>query len=173
MVLASNRLFFLQVVAMVLLGAQIQRCDLVKCSLISTQSLPPLPHDLAWLYGRVRPLTSTELCGIVGSYIDEIGNWIDSRGRKSFLSTRTRCRVARLSRNQSPEAERALYVPSHRPHCPEAVRLDRRDGGFVRRMIVKSLTKWSSRKRVPMNRMIGRRPSAYVFRTPDEGSYDL
>ena len=158
---------------MVLPGSQIQRCDLVKCSLISTQSLPPLPHDLAWLYGRVRLLTSTELCGIVGSYIDEIGTWIDSRGRKSLPSTRTRCRVARLSRNQSPEAERALYVPGHRPHCPVAVRVDRRDGGFVRRMIVKSLTKWSSRKRVPMNRMIGRRPSAHVFRTPDEGSYDL
>ena len=158
---------------MVLLGAQIQRCDLVKCSLISTPSLPPLPHNLARLYGRVRPLTSTELCGIVGSSIDEIGTWIDSRGRKSFPSTRTSCRVARLSRNQSPEAERALDVPGHLLHRPEAVRLDRRDGGFVRWMIVKSLTKWSGRKSVPMNRMIGRRPSAYVFRTSDEGSYDL
>ena len=173
MVLASNRLFFLQVVAMVLLGAQIQRCDLVKCSLISTQSLPPLPHDLARIYGRLRPLTSTELCGIVGSYLDEIGTRIDSRGRKSFPSTRTRCRVARLSCNQSPDAERALYVPSHRPHRPDAIRLNRRDGGFVRWMRVKSLTKWSNRKRVPMNRMIGRRPIAYLFRTPDGGSYDL
>src|SRR5437870_6194518 len=122
MVLASNRLFFLQVVAMVLLGAQIQRCDLVKCSLISTQSLPPLPHDLAWLYGRVRPLTSTELCGIVGSYIDEIGNWINSRGRKSFLSTRTRCRAAGFPGTHCPEAERAFYVPGHRPCVPGSVR---------------------------------------------------
>jgi len=155
---------------MVLPGSQIQRCGLVRCRLLSTQSLP---HNLPLLYGRDRPLTSTELCGIVGSSIDEIWTWINSRGRKSFPSTRTRCRVARLSCNQSPDAERALYVPSHRPHRPDAIRLNRRDGGFVRWMRVKSLTKWSNRKRVPMNRMIGRRPIAYLFRTPDGGSYDL
>jgi hypothetical protein len=59
----------------------------------------------------VRPLTLTELGGTAGLYIDEVWTWIDSRGQKSFTATRTRCRVARLSRNQSPDAERAFMYP--------------------------------------------------------------
>ena len=74
-VAGSNRLFFLQVVAMVLRGAQIQRRGEARCGCVSAQSLP---HDLAHLYGRVRPLTSTDLCYGASLYLDTLWPWTDS-----------------------------------------------------------------------------------------------
>ena len=92
---------------MVLRGAQIQRCGQARCSLVSAQSFP---HDLARLYGRTLPLTSTDLGGGADPYIDEVRTWTDSHGRKSLPATRARCRVARLPRNQSPDAERTFSM---------------------------------------------------------------
>jgi hypothetical protein len=113
---------------MVLRGTQIQRRSEAKSSLALTQSLP---HDLAKVYDRTGPLTSTVLGGVADLYLDELGTWTDSHGRKSFPATRAQCRVARLPRNQSPDAERIVYVPGHYPDCPDAIHLDRRDVGYV------------------------------------------
>lgn len=92
---------------MVLRGAQVRWCGEVRCGLISAHSLP---HDLVGLYGRTRPLTSTDLGGIADPHLDELGTWTDSHGRKSFPPTRARCRVARLPRSRSPDAERTFSM---------------------------------------------------------------
>ena len=110
-------------------GAPIQRYGQARCNLFSAQSLP---HDLARLYGRVLPLTSTGLGGAADPYINALWTWADSHGPKSFSATRSRRREARLPRNQLPDAEGTFYVPGHCPDRPDAVHLDRRDVGLVR-----------------------------------------
>jgi hypothetical protein len=45
---------------------------------------------------------------------------------------RARGHVARLPRNQSPDAQRTVYVPGHGPDRPDVVHLDRRDLGLIR-----------------------------------------
>jgi hypothetical protein len=92
---------------MVLRGAQIHRRGQARCSLVSTRSLP---HDLARLYGRTGLFTSADLGGVAGPCLDEVQIWTDSHGPKSFSATRSRCREARLPRNQLPDAKSTFYV---------------------------------------------------------------
>lgn len=60
---------------------------------------------------------------------------LDERGTVLEVSergSRARGRVVRLPRNQSPEAERTVYVPGHCPDRPDVIHLDRRDLGLIR-----------------------------------------
>ena len=120
--------FFLLVVAMVHHGAQIQRCGRAKHNLCSAQSLP---HNLARLYSRVLPFTSTDLGGGAAPHINARWAWADSHGQKSFPVTRTRCRVPRQLHNQLLNAERTCNVPDHCPDRTDVVRLDRRNVSLV------------------------------------------
>ena len=116
---------------MVLRGTQIQRCGQARCSLVSAQSLP---HDLPRLYGRARPLRSTDLGGGTDPYIDMQWTWADSHA--SWLEivpcdSRTMSRRA-PPRNQWPDAQKDILCTQSLPDRPDVVHLDRRDLGLVR-----------------------------------------
>ena len=69
--------FFLQVVAMVFPGTQIQQCEEVSCCLLSAQSLP---HNLALLYRDTGLFRSADLSSKVVSYLNAVKIWADSHG---------------------------------------------------------------------------------------------
>jgi hypothetical protein len=82
---------------MVLRGAQIRRCGLAKCSLLSTRSLL---HDLAQLYDRASLFTSTGRGREASPYLNAVKTWIDSHSPKSLSAIRSIRYKPTLPRNR-------------------------------------------------------------------------
>jgi hypothetical protein len=115
---------------MALRGAQIQRYGQARRSLVSAHALP---HDLARLYGRTGLFTSVDLGGVAGPGLDEGQIWTDSLAWNAFATTQSRRYETRLPDNQLPDSEKTVSVPGHCLDRPDAVYLDRRDVGLMRR----------------------------------------
>ena len=87
---------------MVLRGAQIQRCGEARCSFVPAQSLP---HDLAQFYGRMLPLTSTDLGGGADPSIDELWTWTDSHGSWPEIVPCDSRKMSRIAPDTQPVAQ--------------------------------------------------------------------
>lgn len=105
---------------MVLRGAQIRRCGLARCSLLSTRSLL---HDLAQLYDRASLFTSTGLGREISPYLNAVKTWIDSHSPKSLSSIRSIHYKPTLPRNRVIQYR--LDSPwSTQSYCPDRFDVD-------------------------------------------------